>query len=156
MCFDSPYAKACPTAALDGHMAIIKKADMGIVVLVSHDSRERAALVFAQCAMLLDALFLFDLLVSRRAWCGYLYPVGTFYGLISRYGRLKVKATPSKSCDASACSRCMTMCPEPQALAPVVSKQAQAVTSVDCTSCGACLDECHEGALSMKLVWWEW
>lgn len=102
-------------------------------------------------AMLLGALFLFDLFVSRRAWCGHLCPVGAFYGLIGRYGRLKVTSTPTNACDASGCSRCITVCPEPHVLAPVVSKQAQAVTSADCTRCGACLDECHEGALSMKL-----
>lgn len=102
-------------------------------------------------AMLLGALFLFDLFVSRRAWCGHLCPVGAFYGLLGRYGRLKVTATPTDSCDSSGCSRCVAVCPEPHVLAPVVSKQAQSVTSSDCTRCGACLDECHEGTLSMKL-----
>lgn len=102
-------------------------------------------------AMLLGALFLFDLLVSRRAWCGHLCPVGAFYGVLGRYGRLKVTATPSESCDTGGCSRCVAVCPEPHVLAPVVSKQAQSVTSGDCTRCGACLDECHEGTLSMKL-----
>ena len=101
--------------------------------------------------MLIGALFLFDLFVSRRAWCGHLCPVGAFYGLIGRYGRLKITATPTETCDPSGCSRCMTVCPEPHVWAPVVSKQAQAVTSGDCTRCGACLDECDEGALSMKL-----
>lgn len=102
-------------------------------------------------AMLLGALFLFDLFVSRRGWCGHLCPVGAFYGLIGRYGRLKVTATATNNCETSACSRCVTVCPEPHVLAPVVSKQAEFVTSGDCTRCGACLDECHEGALSMKL-----
>lgn len=102
-------------------------------------------------AMLLGSLFLFDLFVSRRAWCGHLCPVGAFYGLLGRYGRLKVTATPTENCDSSGCSRCVAVCPEPHVLAPVVSKQEQTVTSGDCTRCGACLDECHEGTLSMKL-----
>jgi ferredoxin-type protein NapH len=102
-------------------------------------------------AMLLGALFLFDLFVSRRAWCGHLCPVGAFYGLLGRYGRLKVTARAAESCDSNGCSRCVAVCPEPHVLAPVVSKQAQSVTSSDCTRCGACLDECHEGSLSMKL-----
>lgn len=102
-------------------------------------------------AMLLGALFLFDLFVSRRAWCGHLCPVGAFYGLLGRYGRLKVTAAATESCDSSGCSRCVAVCPEPHVLAPVVSKQVQSVTSSDCTRCGACLDECHEGTLSMKL-----
>lgn len=102
-------------------------------------------------ALLLGALFLFDLMVSRRAWCGHLCPVGAFYGVLGRYGRLKVTSIPSESCDTGGCSRCVAVCPEPHVLAPVVSKQAQSVTSGDCTRCGACLDECHEGMLSMKL-----
>jgi len=102
-------------------------------------------------AMLLGALFLFDLFVSRRAWCGHLCPVGAFYGLLGRYGRLKVTATPTEGCDSNGCSRCVAVCPEPHVLAPVVSKQTKSVTSGDCTRCGACLDECHEGSLSMKL-----
>ncbi|WP_289282035.1 MULTISPECIES: quinol dehydrogenase ferredoxin subunit NapH [unclassified Methylophaga] len=102
-------------------------------------------------AMLLGALFLFDLFVSRRAWCGHLCPVGAFYGILGRYGRLKVTSTPTESCDTSGCSRCVAVCPEPHVLAPVVSKQALSVTSSDCTRCGACLDECSEGVLSMKI-----
>ncbi len=101
--------------------------------------------------MLLGALFLFDLFVSRRAWCGHLCPVGAFYGILGRYGRLKVTSTPTENCDTRGCSRCVAVCPEPHVLAPVVSKQALSVTSSDCTRCGACLDECSEGVLSMKI-----
>jgi len=38
MCKDIPCAKACPTGALDRHMSDIKQADMGVAVLVGHET----------------------------------------------------------------------------------------------------------------------
>lgn len=99
---------------------------------------------------LLLGLFLFDLLISRRGWCGHFCPVGAFYALLGRYGRLRVTANNLSAC-AAGCSDCIKVCPEPHVLAPVVSQEALAVTSGDCTRCGACLDNCSTGALSMKL-----
>lgn len=102
-------------------------------------------------ATLLGSLFLFDLLVSRRGWCGHLCPVGAFYGLLGKFGRLRISKSQSGSCSGSSCAACVKACPEPHVLAPVVSEQALTVTSGDCTRCGACLDACPGNALSMKL-----
>ncbi|AHG65044.1 ferredoxin-type protein NapG [Advenella mimigardefordensis] len=38
MCKDIPCAKACPTGALDSDMAHIEEADMGVAVLVGHET----------------------------------------------------------------------------------------------------------------------
>lgn len=102
-------------------------------------------------ALFLFSLFLFDLLISRRGWCGHLCPVGAFYGFLGKFGRLRVTARDPDACAGSACSACVKVCPEPHVLAPVVSQKARTVTSGDCTRCGACLDKCSTGALSMKL-----
>lgn len=102
-------------------------------------------------AMLLFSLFLFDLMVSRRGWCGHLCPVGAFYGLLGKFGRLRISKAATRSCGGSACAACVKACPEPHVLAPVISQQAQTVTSGDCTRCGACLDACPSNALTMKL-----
>jgi ferredoxin-type protein NapH len=98
---------------------------------------------------LLATLFLFDVFVTRRGWCGHLCPVGAFYSLLGRYGRMRVVTTQSGKCVG--CSSCIRVCPEPHVLAPVVSLEAGSVTSGDCTRCGACLDACTTGALKMKL-----
>lgn len=98
---------------------------------------------------MLLGFFLFDLLVSRRGWCGHLCPVGAFYALLGRYGQLRVTVTHAGSC--TACSSCVCVCPEPHVLAPLVAQEAGSVTSGDCTRCGACLDACSSGALGMRL-----
>jgi len=98
---------------------------------------------------LLASVFLFDVLVSRRGWCGHLCPVGAFYALLGRYARLRITATRPGQCKG--CATSVRACPEPHVLAPVVSNTASAVTHGDCTRCGACLDACANGALSMKL-----
>ena len=100
-------------------------------------------------SLVLLSLFLFDLLITRRGWGGHLCPVGAFYAVLGRYGRLQVTAKESGSC--AGCGACIKVCPEPHVLAPVVSLKAGAVTHGDCTRCGACLDQCSSGAISMKL-----
>jgi len=98
---------------------------------------------------LLASVFLFDVFVTRRGWCGHLCPVGAFYAVIGRYARLRVNATQPGQCKG--CAASVRACPEPHVLAPVVSNTASAVTHGDCTRCGACLDACANGALAMKL-----
>lgn len=102
-------------------------------------------------SMFLLALFFFDLLVSRRGWCGHLCPVGAFYGFLGHFGRLRVTVNRAESCAGSSCSACMKVCPEPHVLVPVVSQTGNTVVSGDCTRCGACLDKCTSGVLSMKI-----
>ena len=40
------------------------------------------------------AVFVFDLLVAPRGWCGHLCPVGAAYALIGRKSLLRVSAAP--------------------------------------------------------------
>jgi len=100
-------------------------------------------------SVLLASVFLFDVFVTRRGWCGHLCPVGAFYALIGRYARLRITATKPGQCKG--CAASVRACPEPHVLAPVVSNTASAVTHSDCTRCGACLDADSNGVLAMKL-----
>ena len=96
--------------------------------------------------MVVLGIFLFDLLLARRGWCGHLCPTGAFYGLVGRFSPLRVRADQRERCDD--CLDCYVVCPEPQVLAPVLRNAAQGVPPVilsgDCTNCGRCIDICAE------------
>ncbi|WP_353475835.1 quinol dehydrogenase ferredoxin subunit NapH (plasmid) [Salipiger sp. H15] len=88
-------------------------------------------------------VFLFDLLVSRRGWCGHLCPVGAFYGLLGTHSLLRVSATRRSACDD--CMDCFEVCPENHVIAPALRGkpgETPLILSPDCTNCGRCIDVC--------------
>ncbi len=90
------------------------------------------------------AIFLLDLLVARRAWCGHLCPVGAFYGLIGRVSLLRISAVRREQCDD--CMDCFAVCPEKQVIAPALKGAASGrgplIDDGLCTNCGRCIDVC--------------
>ncbi|HYH37501.1 MAG TPA: quinol dehydrogenase ferredoxin subunit NapH [Azospirillum sp.] len=89
------------------------------------------------------AVFLFDLAVAPRGWCGALCPVGAFYGLIGRWGRVRVSAPQRAACDH--CQDCFQVCPEPHVISPSLNDpDSDAILSRDCTACGRCVDVCPQ------------
>jgi len=90
------------------------------------------------------AVFLLDLLVSRRAWCGHLCPVGAFYSLLGTRSLLRVRAARREQCDD--CMDCFVICPEPQVIRPALKGAEKGIgpviTSANCTNCGRCIDVC--------------
>ncbi len=93
---------------------------------------------------LILAIFLLDIFVSRRAWCGHLCPVGAFYSLLTRYSLLRVSATRRAQCDD--CMDCYAVCPEPQVIRPALKGAAKGfgpmIDAANCTNCGRCIDVC--------------
>lgn len=89
------------------------------------------------------AVFLFDLLVAPRGWCGHVCPMGAAYALIGSKPLLRVAATHSSRCDD--CGDCYAVCPEPQVLvAPLKAKEGAGpvVTARECTACARCIEVC--------------
>lgn len=95
-------------------------------------------------------IFLYDLLVASRGWCGHLCPMGAFYGLLGRKALLRVSATNRKACDD--CMDCFAVCPEPQVIRPALKKVGQdspLILAPDCTACGRCIDVCDKNVFKM-------
>lgn len=88
-------------------------------------------------------VFLLDLLVAPRAWCGHLCPMGACYALLGSGVLARVSARAASRCDD--CLDCYRVCPEPQVIQPALKGGASPVIrSAACTSCGRCIDVCHK------------
>ncbi len=88
-------------------------------------------------------VFLFDLLVAPRGWCGHVCPVGATYALIGRKSLLRISARHASQCND--CADCYAVCPEPQVILPALKGKGGAgpvITDSACTNCGRCIDVC--------------
>ncbi len=94
--------------------------------------------------LVIAGVFLFDLLVAPRGWCGHVCPVGAFYGLLGARALVRVRAPRRDQCNN--CMDCYAVCPEPQVITPALKGANKGVqpTIVDpaCTACGRCIEVC--------------
>lgn len=94
-------------------------------------------------SVIVALVFLFDLLVTPRGFCGHVCPMGAAYGLIGRICITRVAATRREAC--TDCGDCLQVCPEPQVIKPAlkgVHGSSPVILSGDCTNCGRCIDIC--------------
>lgn len=131
-------------------MTLAGSALTGVVLweLVNPVSMLHRGLIFGMGAgwLLILAIFLFDLFVMSRGWCGRLCPVGAFYSLLGRWSLLRVSATRRSACND--CMDCFEVCPEPQVIRPPLKGAGKgigpAILAPDCTNCGRCIDVCAQ------------
>ncbi len=98
-------------------------------------------------------VFLIEVFFSRRAWCSYVCPIGTTYGMIGKVSALRIEW--NDNCDS--CMVCHDVCFENQVLEITKAKydkqreeeniEREYITGADCTLCGRCIDVCHADAL---------
>lgn len=98
-------------------------------------------------------VFLIEVFFARRAWCKYICPIGTTYGLLGPISATRIEW--NDRCDH--CMVCHDVCFEKQVLEltkPQYDQERQAkgikrqiVSGADCTLCGRCIDVCHQDAL---------
>ena len=102
---------------------------------------------------LIIAIFMLDLLISKRAWCGSLCPVGAFYSLLGHSSLLRISAVRRQACDD--CMDCFVVCPEHHvinsALKEIPAGTGPMILSSQCTNCGRCIDVCAENVFQFDL-----
>jgi len=96
--------------------------------------------------LVIGGIFLFDLFVMKRGWCGHLCPVGAFYSLLGRWSLVRVSATKREACNN--CLDCFVACPEQQVIRMPLKGASKGVGPMildsNCTNCGRCIDVCSK------------
>ncbi len=96
--------------------------------------------------VVLVAIFVFDIFVSKDGWCGRICPVGAFYSLLGHKSLVRVVADGRDKCDD--CMDCFEVCPEQQVIRPALYGKKRGIGPVilspNCTNCGRCIDVCAE------------
>lgn len=97
------------------------------------------------------ALLLFEVFVSRRAWCRYVCPIGITYGLVGVFSPVRIKY------NITGCHHegdCRKACLVPHVLDITIKGRAQDVdmaVGADCTRCGMCVDICPTDSLKFEV-----
>ncbi len=110
------------------------------------------ALIYGPGVALLWVLFLllFEVFVSRRAWCRYVCPIGMTYGLVGSVSPLRVVYMPDVCLFGG---DCRTVCLVPHVLDATIMGRARderVPIGADCTRCGMCVDICPASALKFE------
>lgn len=138
-------------------MTLLGSALTGIVLweLINPVSMLHRGLIFGigTAWMVVLAIFLFDLFVMNRGWCGRLCPVGAFYGLLGKWSPVRVSASKRSACND--CMDCFEVCQEPQVIRPALKGEGKGVGPVilaaNCTNCGRCIDVCSKDVFNFGL-----
>ncbi len=138
-------------------MTLIGSALTGVVLweLINPVSMLHRGLIFGLGAAwtVVLAVFLFDLFVMSRGWCGHLCPVGAFYSLLGRWSPVRVAAPRRAACND--CMDCFEVCPEPQVIRPALKGEGRGagpvILAANCTNCGRCIDVCSKDVFTYGL-----
>ncbi len=96
-------------------------------------------------------LLLFEIFISRRAWCRYMCPIGLTYGVVGITSPTHVKYNLENCLHEG---ECRSVCLVPHALEVTkkgYAKKVEVALGPDCTRCGLCVDICPTQSLTFDI-----
>ena len=100
---------------------------------------------------LIMGIFLLDLLLIERGWCGHICPMGAFYGVLGSKAVIRISADKRHRCDD--CMDCYSVCPEPQILRKPLKGAAKGISPMidtgACSNCLRCVEVCPDKVFSI-------
>ncbi len=99
-------------------------------------------------------LLLYETFFDRRAWCKYICPTGTTYGILGKISLLRIKLDLDACTD---CGNCYKVCIDPilltdtHAKANIASERKSFVSGASCTNCARCIDVCGTSAYKFDI-----
>jgi len=114
------------------------------------------AFTYGPTVLLLWVLLLIfvEVFYARRFWCRYVCPTGTTYGMVGKFGLLKVKFDLN---NCTHCGNCYKVCLEPTLLTDALKESKNTedktafVKGLACINCARCIDVCAYDALKFDL-----
>jgi len=115
---------------------------------ISPVSMLHRAIIFGAGAswLVILAIFLFDIAVTKYGWCGHFCPLGAFYSLIGRFSVIRINHNKD---NCTNCMECFKVCHEEQVLG-IIGKQNGFINSGECTNCARCIEVCEDDALTFS------
>jgi len=96
-------------------------------------------------------LLLFEIFITRRAWCRYICPIGLTYGMVGVTSPVHVKYDLENCLHEGDCRK---VCLVPHVLEPTkkgFALKEQVTLGADCTRCGMCVDICPTQSLTFDV-----